>query len=168
MKISFNWLKQHISITETSEEISAKLTKAGLEVESVEEYESLKGGLKGLVIGQVLTCEKHPGADKLSRTTVDVGDGVILPIVCGAPNVASGQKVIVAKVGATVYPTTGEPFKINKAKIRGEVSEGMICAEDEIGLGISHDGILVLNTTLPLGTPAADYFKIENDYIFEI
>ncbi len=168
MKISYNWLKQHIDLSETPEEISAKLTKAGLEVESVDEFESIKGGLKGLVIGQVLTCEKHPGADKLSKTTVDVGNGTILPIVCGAPNVAAGQKVVVALVGTTMYPATGEPFKISKAKIRGEVSEGMICAEDEIGLGASHEGIMVLDTTLPLGTPAAEYFKIENDFTIEI
>ncbi|HWZ22526.1 MAG TPA: phenylalanine--tRNA ligase subunit beta [Cytophagaceae bacterium] len=168
MKISYNWLKQHIDLTESPEAISAKLTKAGLEVESVEEYESIKGGLKGLVIGQVLTCEKHPGADKLSKTTVDVGNGTILPIVCGAPNVATGQKVVVALVGTTMYPATGEPFKISKAKIRGEVSEGMICAEDEIGLGASHEGIMVLNTSLALGTPAAEYFKIENDFTIEI
>jgi phenylalanyl-tRNA synthetase beta chain len=168
MKISYNWLKQHIDLSETPEEISAKLTKAGLEVESVGEFESIKGGLKGLVIGQVLTCEKHPGADKLSKTTVDVGNGTILPIVCGAPNVAAGQKVVVALVGTTMYPTTGESFKISKAKIRGEVSEGMICAEDEIGLGASHEGIMVLDTVLPLGTAAAEYFRIENDYTIEI
>ncbi len=168
MKISYNWLKQHIELTESPEDISAKLTKAGLEVESIEAYESIKGGLKGLVIGQVLTCEKHPGADKLSKTTVDVGNGTILPIVCGAPNVAAGQKVVVALVGTTMYPGEGEPFKISKAKIRGEVSEGMICAEDEIGLGNSHDGIMVLTTDLSLGTPAADYFKIETDYTIEI
>ena len=168
MKISYNWLKQHIDLTESPEDISAKLTRAGLEVESIEEYESVKGGLKGLVIGQVLTCEKHPGADKLSKTTVDVGNGTILPIVCGAPNVAAGQKVIVALVGTTMYPASGEPFKISKAKIRGEVSEGMICAEDEIGLGTSHEGIMVLDTLLTLGTPAAAYFKIENDFILEI
>jgi phenylalanyl-tRNA synthetase beta chain len=168
MKISYNWLKQHIDISESPEEISAKLTKAGLEVEGIEEYESIKGGLKGLVIGYVLTCEKHPGADKLSKTTVDVGNGTILPIVCGAPNVAAGQKVVVALVGTTMYPGEGEPFKISKAKIRGEVSEGMICAEDEIGLGKSHAGIMVLETNLPLGTPASEYFKIENDYTIEI
>lgn len=168
MKISYNWLKQHIDLSESPEEIAAKLTKAGLEVEGIEEYESIKGGLKGLVIGQVLTCEKHPGADKLSKTTVDVGNGTILPIVCGAPNVAAGQKVVVALVGATLYPASGEPFKISKAKIRGEVSEGMICAEDEIGLGTSHAGIMVLDTSLPLGTPASEYFKIENDFTIEI
>jgi len=168
MKISYNWLKQHIELTQPAEEVAALLTKSGLEVESVEAFETLKGGLKGLVIGKVVTCEKHPGADKLSKTTVDVGNGTILPIVCGAPNVAAGQTVVVATVGTTVYPTSGEPFKINKAKIRGEVSEGMICAEDEIGLGKSHEGIMVLKTDLPTGTPASEYFKIESDHIFEI
>src|SRR6478609_3741940 len=163
MKISYNWLKDHIELNEDADTIAALLTKSGLEVESVEEFESIKGGLKGLVIGKVLTCEKHPGADKLSKTTVDVGSGTILPIVCGAPNVAAGQTVVVATVGTTVYPLSGEPFKISKAKIRGEVSEGMICAEDEIGLGKSHDGIMVLATELPVGTPAAQYFKIESD-----
>jgi phenylalanyl-tRNA synthetase beta chain len=168
MKISYNWLKQHIDLSESPEETAALLTKSGLEVESLDEFESIKGGLKGLVVGEVLTCEKHPGADKLSKTTVDVGNGTVLPIVCGAPNVAAGQKVIVATVGTTVYPVSGEPFKINKAKIRGEVSEGMICAEDEIGLGTSHDGIMVLQTPLPNGTPAAEYLNIENDLVIEI
>jgi phenylalanyl-tRNA synthetase beta chain len=168
MKISFNWLKNFIQINESPEEIGALLTKSGLEVEGIETFETLPGGLKGLVIGEVLTCERHPGADKLSKTTVDLGNGIIAPIVCGAPNVAAGQKVVVATVGTTVYPLTGEPFKISKAKIRGEVSEGMICAEDEIGLGESHDGILVLDTSLPNGTPAAEYFKIETDHVIEI
>jgi phenylalanyl-tRNA synthetase beta chain len=168
MKISYNWLQQFINLTEPAEEIGALLTKSGLEVEGIEKFESIKGGLSGIVIGKVLTCEKHPGADKLKKTTVDIGNGTILPIVCGAANVAEGQKVIVATVGATLYPTEGEPFKISKAKIRGEVSEGMICAEDEIGLGKSHDGIMVLQTELPLGTSAAEYFKVENDYTFEI
>lgn len=168
MKISFNWLKNFIQINESPEEVGALLTKSGLEVEGIEEFETLPGGLKGLVIGEVLTCERHPGADKLSITTVDLGNGVVAPIVCGAPNVAAGQKVVVATVGATVYPLTGEPFKISKAKIRGEVSEGMICAEDEIGLGQSHEGILVLSTDLPNGSPAAAYFNIETDYVLEI
>ncbi|WP_028981862.1 phenylalanine--tRNA ligase subunit beta [Sporocytophaga myxococcoides] len=168
MKISYNWLQQFIQLTEPAEEIGTLLTKSGLEVEGIEKFESIKGGLNGIVIGKVLTCEKHPGADKLKKTIVDIGNGTILPIVCGASNVAEGQKVIVATVGATLYPTEGEPFKISKAKIRGEVSEGMICAEDEIGLGKSHDGIMVLQTELPLGTSAAEYFKVENDYTFEI
>src|ERR1051325_8728092 len=135
MKISYNWLKQYIDIPETPEEIGKVLTSTGLEVEHVEEHESVKGGLKGLVIGEVLTCIKHPNADKLSITTVDVGADKPSQIVCGAPNVAVGQKVVVALPGTTVYPTTGDRFTIKSAKIRGEQSEGMICAEDEIGLG---------------------------------
>lgn len=168
MKISYNWLKQYIDIPESAEEIGKTLTSTGLEVESVEPHETVKGGLKGLVIGEVLTCTKHPNADKLSLTTVDVGTGTPLPIVCGAPNVATGQKVVVATPGATVHPTKGEPFTIKSAKIRGEQSEGMICAEDEIGLGESHAGIIVLNTTVANGTPASTFYKIESDYVLEI
>ncbi|WP_421976989.1 phenylalanine--tRNA ligase subunit beta [Roseivirga seohaensis] len=168
MKISLNWLKEYIQITESAEQIAALLTGSGLEVETWEEVESVKGGLKGLVIGEVITCAKHPNADKLSVTTVDIGEEQLFPIVCGAPNVRAGQKVIVATVGATLYPSSGDSFQIKKAKIRGEVSEGMICAEDEIGLGKSHDGILVLNTDLPNGAPAADYFNLESDFVFEI
>ncbi len=137
-------------------------------MEHVERVEAIPGGLEGVVIGEVLTCRKHPDADKLSLTTVDVGNGAALPIVCGAANVAAGQRVVVATVGATLYPAGGEPFKIKKAKIRGEASEGMICAEDEIGLGTSHAGIMVLDTDLPNGTPAAKYFNLEADYILEI
>lgn len=168
MKISYSWLKTLIEIPEDPHYIGALLTRSGLEVESIEAIEPVGGGLEGLVIGHVLTCEKHPDADKLSKTTVDIGGGVISPIVCGAPNVAAGQKVIIATVGVTLYPKEGEPFKIKKAKIRGEVSEGMICAEDEIGLGSSHDGIMVLDTQLPAGTPAAQYFNLEKDFVFEI
>lgn len=168
MKISLNWLKQYINIDESPSEIAALLTGSGLEVEGWEEVESIKGGMKGLVIGEVITCTKHPNADALSLTTVDIGGDQLSPIVCGAPNVKTGQKVVVATVGAELYPTTGDPFQIKKAKIRGEVSEGMICAEDEIGLGKSHDGILVLDTDLANGTNAAEYFKLESDYVFEI
>jgi phenylalanyl-tRNA synthetase beta chain len=168
MKISLNWLKQYIDIQETPAEIAHILTMTGLEVESFEKVESVRGGLRGVVIGEVLECSKHPDADKLSITKVDVGEGVPLPIVCGAPNVAVGQKVVVAKVAATLYPAGSEGFTIKKAKIRGEVSEGMICAEDELGLGPNHDGILVLDTDLPNGTEAAIYFNIEDDVIFEI
>lgn len=168
MKISYNWLKEYIDIPESPEEIGQVLTSTGLEVESVEHFESVKGGLQGIVIGEVLTCTKHPNADKLSLTTVDVGNGKIQPIVCGAPNVAAGQKVIVALPGATLYPSSGEPFTIKSAKIRGEVSEGMICAEDEIGLGQSHAGIMVLTTTVANGTPAAEYFNVQSDYVIEI
>lgn len=168
MKISLNWLKQYIDLTETPAEISKILTDTGLEVEGLEEIESVKGGLKGFVIGEVLTCSKHPNADKLSLTTVDIGEAEPSPIVCGAPNVAAGQKVVVATVGTTLYPAEGDSFTIKKAKIRGEVSEGMICAEDELGLGTSHTGIMVLNTDLPNGTPAAQYFNLESDWVFEI
>lgn len=168
MKISLNWLKDFIEIKESPEEISSLLTQSGLEVEGLEEVEAVKGGLKGMVIGEVMTCKKHPNADKLSVTTVDIGESTYSLIVCGAPNVAVGQKVIVATVGSMLYPKNGEPFKIKKAKIRGEVSEGMICAEDEIGLGTGHEGILVLETELANGTPAAEYFNLTSDQVFEI
>ncbi len=166
MKLSYNWLKDYIELDVDPLELSAILTDIGLEVEGFEEFQSVKGGLEGVVIGEVLTCEKHTNADKLSVTTVDVG-GKILPIVCGAPNVAKGQKVLVAVVGTTLYDSD-EAFKIKKAKIRGEVSEGMICAEDELGLGSSHDGIMVLPADVKQGTPAADYFDVKKDYIYEI
>jgi len=168
MKISLNWLQQFIDLPESPKEIGDLLTHSGLEVEGLEEVERVKGGLKGLVVGEVLTCTKHPNADNLNVTTVDIGQKAPSPIVCGAPNVAIGQKVIVATVNTILYPSTGEPFKIKKAKIRGEVSEGMICAEDEIGLGAGHDGILVLDTDLPNGTPAADYFNLTSEYVYEI
>lgn len=168
MTISYNWLKEYIAITESPEDLGHLLTSTGLEVEHIHAFETIKGGLKGLVIGEVLTCTKHPNADKLSLTTVDAGGEKPLNIVCGAANVAAGQKVVVATVGTTVYPSKGEPFQIKSAKIRGEQSEGMICAEDEIGLGQSHAGIMVLNTTAKNGTPASEYFKIESDYSFEI
>lgn len=168
MKISYNWLKEFIAINESPEEVAALLTGSGLEVEGIEEFEQVPGGLKGLVIGEVLSCEKHPAADRLSLTKVNLGEAGIVPIVCGAPNVAAGQKVVVATVGTTLYPSGHEPFKIKKSKIRGEASEGMICAEDEIGLGASHDGILVLDTDLPAGTPAAEFFNLESDIVFEI
>lgn len=168
MTISYNWLKEYIDIPESPEELAGILTSTGLEVEIVEEHETVKGGLKGLVVGEVLTCRKHPNADKLSLTTVDVGDGTIRNIVCGASNVAAGQKVIVALPGTTLYPAGGESFTIKAAKIRGEQSEGMICAEDEIGIGKSHEGIIVLPADVKVGTPAAAYYKIESDHILEI
>jgi len=168
MKISLSWLKQYIDLTESPEKIAELLTNSGLEVEGTEIHEQVRGGLKGVVIGEVLTCEKHPDADKLSVTTVDIGTEEPATIVCGAPNIASGQKVVVATVGTVLYPPTGGEFKIKKAKIRGQVSLGMICAEDELGLGSGHDGIMVLDTALPNGTPAAAYFNLENDHIFEI
>ncbi len=144
------------------------LTGAGLEVEGIHTLEAVEGGLEGIVIGEVLTCERHPDADRLRVTTVDIGTGTPSNIVCGAPNVAAGQKVVVATVNSTLYPTGGEPFKIKKSKIRGAVSEGMICAEDEIGIGASHAGIIVLETDLPNGTPAAAYFGLNPDSVFEI
>lgn len=168
MTISYNWLKEYIDLPESAEEIAETLTSTGLEVESVSTIESVKGGLKGLVIGEVLTCAKHPNADKLSLTTVAVGGPSPLPIVCGAPNVAAGQKVVVAVPGTTLYPVKGESFTIKSAKIRGEQSEGMICAEDEIGIGESHAGIIILDTKLPNGTPAAQHYKIQSDSILEI
>ncbi len=168
MTISYNWLKAYINIDLPVERVGELLTDTGLEVEGIEKIETIKGGLAGVVIGEVLTCEKHPNADRLKVTTVNVGQGEPLHIVCGAPNVAVGQKVPVATVGCTLYPDGEEPFKIKKGKIRGEVSEGMICAEDELGLGDDHDGIMVLDENTPVGTPAADYFKVENDYAIEI
>lgn len=168
MKISLNWLSSYIELNESPEEIADLLTQSGLEVEGVSRFEPIKGGLEGLVIGEVVSCDKHPDADRLKVTTVNIGLDAPVPIVCGAPNVAAGQKVIVATVGATLYPSEGEPFKIKKSKIRGEVSEGMICAEDEIGLGESHDGIMVLDTELPAGSPAAAYFNVQSDTVLEI
>ena len=168
MTISYNWLKEYIQLPESPEEIAQTLTSTGLEVESIHPFDSIKGGLKGLVIGEVLTCGKHPNADKLSITTVAVGQPNPLHIVCGAPNVAAGQKVVVALPGTTVHPTKGVPFIIKPTKIRGEQSEGMICAEDEIGLGQSHAGIIVLDTKVPNGTSAAEFYNIESDNIIEI
>lgn len=168
MKISYKALQKCISLTETPEEISKWLTATGLEVEGVEEIESIPGGLKGVVIGQVLSCEPHPDADRLKITKVDIGLSEPSQIVCGASNVAVGQKVVVATVGSTLYPTSGEPISIKKSKIRGVVSEGMICAEDEIGVGSSHAGILVLDTDLPNGTEASTYFHLTSDYCIEI
>ncbi|MBW4890872.1 phenylalanine--tRNA ligase subunit beta [Mucilaginibacter sp. HMF5004] len=168
MKISYNWLKQFIQTDKTPEEISIILTGTGLEVESLEKVQAIPGGLEGLVIGYVKERSQHPNADRLSITKVDVGTGEDLQIVCGAPNVAAGQTVVVATVGTTVYPLSGEPFKINKSKIRGEESMGMICAEDEIGLGESHDGIMVLDSNAQIGSLAKDYFKLNDDYLYEI
>lgn len=168
MRISYNWLKDYIDLTESPEEIARLLTHSGLEVEKVEVYESIKGGLVGIVIGKVLTCEPHPNADRLRKTTVDIGGETPLNIVCGAPNVAVGQTVVVATIGATMHPTDGEPFKIQKSKIRGEVSEGMLCAEDELGMGKSHDGIIVIEKEIAPGTSAQTYFNVEVDAIFEI
>ena len=168
MKISYNWLKQFINIDWDAEKTGELLTDLGLEVEGIESYQSVKGGLEGVVIGEVLTCEQHPNADRLKVTTVDVGGDEPLKIVCGAPNVAAGQKVPVATIGTTLYSSEGEAWTIKKGKIRGEESHGMICAEDELGLGASHDGIMVLDKKLKVGTLAADVFDIENDQVFEI
>ena len=168
MKISYNWLKQFIEIDWNADKTAALLTDLGLEVEGVSEFESVKGGLQGVVVGEVLTCVKHPNADHLSLTTVSIGGDEPLQIVCGAPNVAKGQKVPVATVGTTLYTPEGESWVIKKGKIRGEVSQGMICAEDEIGLGDSHDGIMVLDPDLEPGTPCNQVFKVESDQIFDI
>ncbi len=167
MKISFNWLKEYVDIDLKSEDVAKILTNTGLEVEGIEKFESVKGGLKGVVIGHVKSYAKHPDADKLSLTTVDIGNDTVLPIVCGASNVAAGQKVVVATVGAVLY-SGDQSFEIKRAKIRGQVSEGMICAEDELGLGDSHDGIMVLPDDAVVGTPASEYFQIEEDNVFEI
>lgn len=168
MKISYNWLKQFIKIDWKSEETAALLTDLGLEVEIVDKYQSVKGGLEGIVVGHVLTCIQHPDADRLKITTVDLGTGIPVQIVCGASNVAAGQKVPVATIGTVLYDKEGVAFTIKKGKIRGQESHGMICAEDELGLGEGHDGIMVLDDELVPGTLAATVFKIENDEVFEI
>ncbi|MCW2120774.1 phenylalanine--tRNA ligase subunit beta [Flavobacterium sp. 7A] len=168
MKISYNWLKQFIKTDWKSEEVSNLLTDLGLEVEGIEKYQSVKGGLVGIVVGHVLTCVQHPDADRLKITTVDIGAEAPIQVVCGAANVAAGQKVPVATIGTILYDAEGNPFTIKKGKIRGQESFGMICAEDELGLGHSHDGIMVLDDALVPGTLAAKVFKIEDDEVFEI
>jgi len=168
MKVSLNWLKEYTDINLAPAKVSEVLTEIGLEVEGEEEVESVKGGLKGVVVGHVVECGKHPNADKLSLTKVNVGGEEPIQVVCGAPNVAQGQKVLVATVGTTLYSAEGEPWKIKKGKIRGEASEGMICAEDELGLGNSHDGIIVLPEDVQVGTLASDYYELETDVVFEI
>lgn len=170
MKISYNWLKDYINPNLNAEDAGKLLTDTGLEVESIEQYQTIKGNLEGVVIGQVITCEKHPGADRLSKTTVDIGIDRNLEIVCGAPNVAAGQKVAVATVGTKLYFADGKELVIKTGNIRGEKSEGMICAEDELGLGTDHDGIIVLPEDAPVGTPVNKYWadKIYADEVFEI
>ena len=168
MKISYNWLKQFITLDWEAQKTGELLTDLGLEVEGITPYQSIKGGLEGIVVGHVLTCVQHPNADRLKVTTVDIGAGNAVQIVCGAPNVAAGLKVPVATIGTTLYTAEGEAWKIKKGKIRGEESHGMICAEDELGLGSSHEGIMVLDESLSPGTPAASIFDIENDVVFEI
>lgn len=168
MNVSYNWLKSYLDFDLSPQEASKILTDTGLEVEGIEKVQAIKGGLEGVVIGEVLTKEKHPDADRLNVTTVDLGNGEPVQIVCGAPNVDVGQKVPVATVGSTLYPSPEESFKIKKSKIRGVESHGMICAEDELGLGKSHDGIMVLEAGTKPGTPAAQYFDLEDDYLIEI
>src|SRR5687767_8769410 len=175
MTISYNWLCDYLPTGQAGvadriepERLSKILTSIGLEVESLEKYESIKGGLRGLVIGEVLEAVQHPNADKLRLTTVNTGGEEPLRIVCGAPNVAAGQKVVVATVGTTIYPLSGEPLTMKVAKIRGEESHGMICAEDEIGIGESHAGIMVLPDNVKVGSAASEYFKPYTDWIYEI
>ena len=168
MTISYNWLSEYLPVSIEPERLSRILTSLGLEVESLEQYEELKGGLKGLVVGEVLECQQHPNADKLKLTTVSIGAGEPLTIVCGAPNVAVGQKVIVAPVGTTIYPKNGEPITMKLARIRGQESQGMICAEDEIGFSDNHAGIMVLPANIKPGTAAATYFEPYTDWIYEI
>ncbi len=168
MKISYNWLSNYIKTDLPVEKIAIILTDIGLEVEDTEEIESIKGSLKGVIVGEVLECEKHPNADKLKITKVDLGDGEPVQIVCGAPNVEKGQKVPVATIGTILYPKNGEEFKIKKSKIRGEESFGMICAEDELGIGNSHEGIIILNNELKAGTPLSEVYNVSKDYCIEI
>ncbi len=168
MTISYNWLKQFINLPWDAEKTGELLTDLGLEVEGIEDFSSVKGGLEGVVVGHVLECAQHPNADRLKVTKVDIGSGETLQIVCGAPNVSIGQKVPVATIGTKLYDAEENPWQINKGKIRGEVSEGMICAEDELGLGKSHDGIMVLDAKLKPGTPLAKVLEVENDKVFEI
>ncbi|MDO4180928.1 MAG: phenylalanine--tRNA ligase subunit beta [Bacteroidales bacterium] len=167
MNISYNWLKEYVNFDLTPEEVAAALTSIGLETGSVEEVQTIKGGLEGIVIGEVLTCEPHPNSDHMHVTTVNLGQGEPVQIVCGAPNVAAGQKVVVATLGTKLYDGE-ECFTIKKSKLRGIESNGMICAEDEIGIGTSHDGIIVLPQDAVPGTPAKDYYNVKSDYVLEV
>lgn len=168
MKISYNWLKQFVNIDWTPEQTGELLTDLGLEVEGIQPFQSIKGGLEGLVVGEVLTCVQHPNADRLKLTTVNIGSGAPLQIVCGAPNIAVGQKVPVATIGTTLYTPEGEAWTIKKGKIRGEESHGMICSEVEIGLGAAHEGILVFDNDITVGTLLSEIYEVENDHVFEI
>ena len=168
MIISYNWLKKYLPLELDPAEVAEILTSTGLEVEKFEERDAIPGGLRGIVVGQILETWQHPDADRLKVTKVHLGAGEQVQIVCGASNVTEGQKVVVATVGSMLYPEDGEPFKIKKAKLRGQESHGMICAEDEIGMGTDHDGIMVLDSNAQVGINAADYFGIKSDYIFEI
>ena len=163
MIVSYKWLNDYVKSSLTPSEIDSTLTFSGLEIEGIEKVESIKGGLEHVVIGKVVTCEDHPDSDHLHGTTVDVGADRLLDIVCGAANVAAGQKVVVATIGTQIWTSETEYFEIKKSKIRGKVSEGMICAEDELGLGHSHDGIMVLPEDAPVGMPAKEYFGVEED-----
>lgn len=168
MKISYNWLNELISTDKTPEQLNDLLTNCGLEVENIEPYQNIKGGLQGILVGEVKKCSQHPNADRLKLTKVDIASGELLSIVCGAPNVAVGQKVLVATVGATLFPTKGDSFTIKQSKIRGELSEGMLCAEDELGIGESHDGIIVLPPHYEIGKQASAYFSVYTDTLIEI
>ena len=167
MNISYKWLKEYVDFELTPQQTADALTSCGLEVDALEEVQSVKGGLKGLYVGEVLTCEMHPNSDHLHVTTVDLGKGEPQQIVCGAPNVAAGQKVIVADLGCVLYDGDKE-FVIKKSKLRGVDSYGMICAEDEIGVGTDHAGIIVLPSDAPVGQPAAEYYHLESDWVIEI
>ena len=168
MKISYCWLKEHLDFNLDPISTADILTDIGLEVERTETYENIKGSLSGLVVGEILSIEKHPNADRLSITKVDIGDIENYTIICGASNIENNQKVIVAKPGVTIYPKKGEPIKIKKAKIRGQESFGMICAEDEVGLGDNHEGVVILNSSSKIGSDVKDYFDVRIDTIFEI
>ena len=168
MKISYNWLKDYVDTTLTPHELDDLLTFSGLEIEGVDKVETIKGGLEHVVIAQVLTCEPHPDSDHLHLTTVDVGAAEPLHIVCGAPNVAAGQKVVCAQIGTKIWTSDTEFHEIKKGKLRGAVSEGMLCAEDELQLGSSHDGIMVLPDDAPVGMPAKEYFNVKDDYTLEV
>jgi phenylalanyl-tRNA synthetase beta chain len=168
MRISYNWLSEYLPETIDPQQLSEILTAIGLEVESLEAFETIKGGLQGVVIGKVLKAEQHPNADKLKVTSVNIGGEQPLQIVCGAPNVAEGQTVAVATVGTTIHPLSGDALTMKVAKIRGVESFGMICAEDELGLGGSHDGIIILPEALAAGTPAAEHFQPYSDWIYDI
>ena len=167
MNISYKWLREYVDFDMTAQEVAAALTSIGLEVDGVEEVQSIKGGLEGIVIGEVLTCEPHPNSDHMHVCTVNLGTGEPEQIVCGAPNVAAGQKVVVATLGTKLYDGD-QCFTIKKSKLRGIESNGMICAEDEIGIGTSHDGIIVLPADAVPGTPAAEYYHLESDFLIEV
>ena len=167
MNISYNWLKEYVDFELTAQEVADALTSEGLEVGCVEEVQPVKGGLQGLVIGEVLTCVPHPNSDHMHVCTVNLGEGEPVQIVCGAPNVAAGQKVVVATLGCKLYDGD-ECFTIKKSKLRGVESHGMICAEDEIGIGTDHNGIIVLPETAVPGTPAAEYYNLKSDYLIEV